>query len=142
MAGKYEFRYDLSGGNITPTVKSFPVAASQTLLAGDLVINSSGKVAIAGASTASVWGVMAEDSTSQTAGTMVRVYVAKPGQVWNTTADADASSHVMAGKTYDINPTTQTVDVGDTSNGCIQIVETVDSTTDVNVVFNVTELNG
>jgi hypothetical protein len=54
--------------------------------------------------------------------------------VYRATADADASSALTA-KKYDINATTQTVDIGDSSNGCIKIIETVDSNTDIRIVF-------
>lgn len=142
MAGKFEFAYNLDGTNNPPAIHEFPVAATQTLVAGDLVYLSSGQVTVAGASTSTVLGVMAEASSSADAGTMVKVHVAMPGQVWKATADADASSHVLAAKTYDINATTQTVDVGDASNGCILILRTVDSTTDVRVMFTEFDLAG
>lgn len=136
----FVFKKSLVGGNEVPVVKKFPVAASQTLVVGDLVVLSSGQVAKAGASTATVLGVMAQDSDGATAATLVDVYVCQPGQLWAATADADASSAVLAGKAYDINASTQTVDVGDSTNGCIQIVETVDSNTDVRIVFTSFEL--
>lgn len=133
---KFEFAYSLQDDrNTTPAVHEFPVAATQTLLAGDLVYLSSGKVTIAGASQTSVLGVMAQDSDGAAAGTMVRVHVIAPGQVWKATADADATSHVLAAKTYDINATTQTVDVGDAANGCILILRLGSSTTDVYIMF-------
>jgi len=138
--GKFEFVKSLSGGNEVPVVMKLPVATTQTLVVGDLVVLSSGQVAKAGDSTGTVLGVMAQDSDGATAGTLVSVYICQPGQVWNATADADASSDVLGGKTYDINATTQTVDVGDSSNGCIQILETVESNTDVNIVFTSFEL--
>ena len=138
--GKFEFRRSLSGGNEVPVVQKLPVAATQTLLVGDLVVLSSGKVAKAGASTGTVLGVMAQDAASLAEGTLVSVYICQPGQVWRATADADATSHVLAAKTYDINPTTQTVDVGDASNGCIQILKLNDTTTDVDIVFTSFEL--
>jgi hypothetical protein len=129
----FRFESDLFGHR-SPVIKEFPVAATQTLVAGDLVYLSSGQVTIAGASTASVLGIMAEDSASADENTMVAVALAAPGFMYRATADADASSALTA-KTYDINATTQTVDVGDTSNGCIKIIETVDSNTDIRIVF-------
>lgn len=137
--GNFEFKKSLLGGNEVPAVKKLPVAGSQTLVVGDLVVLSSGQVAKASASVATVLGVMAQDSASATAGTLVDVYICQPGQVWKAVADADASSDVLAGKTYDIN-TNQTIDIADSSNGCIQILETVDSNTDVRVVFTSFEL--
>ena len=78
---------------------------------------------------------MAESVTTPAANTMVRVQVAAPGQVWRATAGADASLHVLAAKTYDINAGAQTVDVGDNTNGCILILRLGDSTTDVYIMF-------
>jgi hypothetical protein len=63
------------------------------------------------------------------------VEVAAPGYVNTATADADAPTHVLAAKVYDINATTQTIDVGDASSGCVLILELADSTTNVNVMF-------
>lgn len=133
---KFEYAYSLHDDrNVGPAIHEFPIAASQTLQAGDLVYLSSGQVTKAGDSTATVLGVMAESVTTPAANTMVRVQVAAPGQVWRATADADASTHVLAGKKYDINATTQTVDVGDSTNGCIIILRLGDSATDVYIMF-------
>jgi len=132
---KFYFEEDLMGHRGAPIIHKFPIAAAQTLVAGDLVFLSSGQVTIAGASTASVLGIMAEDVTTPDAGTLVAVQVAAPGYVYRATADADATSHVLATKKYDINATTQTVDVGDNANGCIIILELADSTTNVRIMF-------
>lgn len=133
---KFEYAYSLHDDrNVGPAIHEFPIAAAQTLLAGDLVYLSGGQVTKAGASQTTVLGVMAESVTTPAANTMVRVQVAAPGQVWRATADADASAHVLAAKTYDINANTQTVDVGDAENGCIIILRLGDSTTDVYIMF-------
>lgn len=137
---KFEFAYSLYGNNVTPAVHKFPVATTQTVVVGDLVYLSSGQVTKAGNSTTSVLGVMAEDSDGATAGTLVKVYPILPGQVWRATADADATSHVLAAQAYDINATTQTVDVGDNSGGCITILKLGDSTTEVYVMFTAFDL--
>ena len=132
---KFEFVRSLGNGGQAPAIEEFPVAASQTLVIGDLVYLSSGQVTICGASSSTVLGLMAEDTDGADAGTLVKVQVAQPGYLYKATADADATSHVLAAKTYDINATTQTVDVGDASNGCIIIKELGDSTTDVRIMF-------
>ena len=132
--GNFEFAYMLDGSQGTPAVHPFPVAATQTLVAGDLVVLSSGQVAKASASVAAPFGVMAEASASAAAGTLVRVYPLHPGQVWRAVADADASSVVLTNRTIDIN-SDQTVDIGDTSAGAIMIVKTGTSVTDVYVTF-------
>lgn len=138
--GKFEFAYNLNGANHTPIVQPFPVASTQTLLVGDLVYLSSGKVTKAGNTTASVLGVMAQDSDGAAEGTMVNVHPIMPGQVFRATADADATSHVLAAQAYDINASTQTVDVGDNSGGCIIILKLGDSVTDVYVAFTAFDL--
>jgi hypothetical protein len=132
--GNFEFAYMLDGSQGVPAVHKFPVAATQTLEIGDLVLLSSGKVAKAAASIADVLGVMAEDSASQAEGTMVKVYPILPGQVWKATADAAATSVVLTSKLIDIN-SDQTVDVGDTTNGCISVLKTGTTSTEVYVTF-------
>jgi hypothetical protein len=125
--------------NEVPTVVSVPVAASQSLKVGDPVILSSRQVTKAsGGGIGRVFGVMAQDSASQAAGTLVKVYLALPGQVWRAKATADATNHVWNGRTYDIN-SSLLVDVGDTTGGCIQIVGLGPTVTDVFVVFTAVE---
>jgi hypothetical protein len=136
---KFRFEYDLWGQR-TPVIKKFPVAASQTLVAGDLVKLSSGQVAICEDSATTVLGIMAEDSDGASANTLVAVQLAAPGFVYRATADADASGDVLDAKKYDINTAGQTVDVGDDAGGCIVILETVDSNTDVRIMFTDFEL--
>ena len=133
--GKFEYAYSLQGNNETPVVTKYPVAASQTLVIGDLVVLSSGKLAKAGDTLVDPVGVMMQDSTDAAAGTMVEVAVITPTQVWKATADAAATAAVLAGGKYDINATTQTVDIGDSSNGCILIHKLGASTTEVYVSF-------
>ena len=135
--GKFEFVYQLNGTNVPPAVHSFPVAGSQTLLAGDLVVLSSGQVAKASASVAAPFGVMAEDSSGASAGTAVRVYPISPGQVWRATASASASSAVLGSTKYDITAA-QLVDIADSTNGSIFIVKTGSSNTEVYVTFTKT----
>lgn len=132
--GNFEFAYSLAGGNEPPAVAKFPVATTQTLVVGDLVSLSSGQVTKDTASIADVLGIMAQDSDGADAGTMVEVYVINPWQVWKATADAAATAAVLAGGKYDINAA-QTVDIGDSTNGCILIHKVGDSTTEVYVSF-------
>lgn len=134
----FEFAYNLNGGNQPPIAKDFPIAATQTVVDGDLVVLSGGKMAKASASVAAPFAVIAEASDGAAAGTMVRAYPLMPGQVWRAIADADASSIVLGAKTVDIN-SDQTVDVGDTSAGAIMVVEAdADAPTRVKVVFTKT----
>ena len=131
----FEYAYHLaSDRNTGPAILPLPVAASQTLAVGDLVYLNSGAVTKRSTSCASVAGVMAQASDGATAGTLVRVAIIQPGQVWRATADADATSHVLAAKTYDINAN-QTVDVDDATTGCLQILMLGESNTEVYVLF-------
>lgn len=132
---KFRFEKDLGGGNRVPVVEYFPIAATQTWEIGDVIYLSSGAATIGGDALASVLGIAHSNETTPATGTLVPVEVAMPGFVYRATADAAATSHVLAAKTYDINATTQTVDVGDNSAGCIIILKTVDSTTDVQIMF-------
>ncbi len=136
MAGNFEFAYNLNGANTVPVVQPHPVAGSETLVIGDLVDLTSTEITKAGASTATVFGVMMEISTTQTAGTLVQVARIQRGQVWRATADADATGAVLGAQLYDINVTTQEVDIGDSANGCIFIEKLGDANTDVYVSFS------
>jgi len=128
---KWTFMYDLMG-NRSPIVAPFPAAAAFTGVVGDLVYLSSGQVTSGGGSLASILGLLAEAITvAATAADPVKVYVLAPGMVIRGTADADASSVVLTNKTMDINATTQTVDVADTSNGCLLIYKASGSSSTV-----------
>lgn len=138
--GSASFAYSILGNNDVPQIMSFPVAASQTLKVGDVVILSSGQVTKAGNGTGRILGVMAQDSTSATANTLVRVYVSRPGLVWKMTASADATSHVLTStRTYDLN-SSQQVNVADTTGGSLWPVALGDANTVVYVVFTTHEL--
>lgn len=141
MAINFDYAYDLRGGNQVPIVKDFPIADSQTLEAGDLVVISSGKLAKAGNGTGRVFGVMAEAVTTgaSAGGPLAKVQVSQPGQVWRAVASADATSHVLAARTYDVN-SSQAVNVADTTGGCIEIVALGATTNDVYVIFTAHEL--
>lgn len=134
MAESFKFLKMIDGSQGTPAWIELPVATTQTLTVGELVILSSNQVATASASVAAPLGVMAEDSSGATAGTLVKLYPILPGQVWRATADAAATAAVLGNGTYDIN-SDGTVDVGDASNGAILILRTRDSSTDIEVTF-------
>lgn len=133
----FEFAYSLNGGNHVPIAYPMPVAATQTLKVGDLLVLSSGKVAKASASVGAPVAVCAQASDGAAEGTEIRVYPLQPHQVWRAVADADASSIVLGAKTVDIN-SDMTVDVGDTSGGAIQVIDLGASVTDVYVIFSKT----
>lgn len=137
------FRYvrDLDGNNMPPNVIEVPVADSQTLVEGDVVLLSSGKIVKGSTTFGACLGVMAEDITTggSAGGPLAKVYVAKPSQLWQATASADATSHVLGVATYDLN-SSQLVNVADTSGGSIQIVSLEGSTTNILIRFDVCEL--
>jgi hypothetical protein len=116
----------------------FPVASSQTLVEGDVVVLTSGQVAKASTTFGRCLGVMAQTSTTQAADTMVEVWVATPTQIWEMTASADASTYILDSRTYDLN-SSQVVNVADTSGGCIQIWKTGSTVTKVYVSFTACE---
>lgn len=138
MAGNFEFVANLNGSNTPPAVWEFPVAGSQTLVIGDAVQLTSGQVAKGSTSFGRALGVMAQDSDGADANTLVKVYIATPTQLWRATATADASTYILDSRAYDLN-SSQLVNVADTTGGCIQIVETDSSTTDILVSFAATE---
>lgn len=139
-AQKFEFKRNFDGNNSVPAVHELPVAASQTLVVGDAVSLVSGSVTKGGAAFGRCLGVMAQASAAATAGTLVKVYISQPGQVWQAVASADATSALRASRTYDLTATTQTVDVADTTGGCVYILELGSSTTDIYVLFTAHEL--
>jgi hypothetical protein len=141
MAGAFEFAQSMSGENGVPAIAEFPVAASQSLKAGDPVkLNGAGpgQLVKGGDGFGRALGVMAQDAASLAAGTKVLVYVARPNQVWKATASADATNMVMAGRSYDLNASLQ-VNVADTTGGCMQIVRLGAAVTEVYVAFTATE---
>mgnify|MGYP000042656951 CR=1 FL=1 len=132
--GNFDYAYTLAGGDDVPSVHDFPVATSQTLKVGDLVELSSGLVIKSTGSTAIPLGVMAQDSTSATAGTLVRVSPIVPAQVWRAVASAAATSTLLGARRYDITAA-QKVDVADSTNGSMLIVKLGKTSSDVYVTF-------
>jgi hypothetical protein len=140
-AQKFLFVRNFDGNNDTPAWHMLPVAASQSIVVGDALALSSGKIVKGGAAFGRCLGVAAQDSASQAEGTLIKFYVSQPGQVWRATASADATSALRASRTYDLTATTQTVDVADTTGGCVYILELHDtSTTDIDIMFTAHEL--
>ena len=82
-----------------PNVKSYPEAASQSFSAGDLVILSSGSVAIA-TDGQDVAGVALQNA-STTTGTEIKVSVITPQQVWSVESTGTPAA-TMEGSQYDI----------------------------------------
>lgn len=133
----FEYAYDLRPGNFAPVIHQLPVAATQTLVVGDAVVMSSGQLAKAGNGSGTVVGVMAQDSDGADAGTLVKVAIAQPSQVWRAVASADASALVRDGETaYDLTAA-QLVNIADTTGGSLSIVDIdADVNTDIYIQFN------
>lgn len=94
----------------TECMRYFPIAASQTLAAGDPVILSSGQVAVAVAnSSAELLGIVAEDCASLAANTQVPVYCS-PDTIFRGRASAAPSSTTI-GTAYDLSGTTGVFEV-------------------------------
>jgi hypothetical protein len=132
------FAYSMLGAGIIPVVHKFPVATTQTLVEGDVVVLSSGQVAKASTTFGRCLGVMAQASASAAADTLVDVWVAAPSQVWIMTADADATTYILDSRAYDLT-SAQLVATGDTSGGSISIIKIGSAVTQVYVAFTACE---
>jgi len=102
-------------------VNHLPEAASQSFKAGDLVILTSGKVAIV-TSDQTVYGVALKDA-SGTTGADVPVLVIQPDQIFLAQADTTTAATHVGGK-YGLNIGTagsMSVDIGDTSTTTVRI---------------------
>jgi hypothetical protein len=142
MAEKWTYVYSLDGSNTPPPIKDVELASSATVVAGDLLVSSSGYLTKAGNSAAKIVAIAQEAATTATEGDLIKAQILSEFHVIRGTSDADATAGRWAGTTYDLNATTQTLDFGDSSAGCLQIVG-VDVITgssglnvDCRVVFN------
>jgi len=123
MARNFEFAYDMSGNNRAPVKMKLPVAATQTIVAGDALEWSSGKLAKSDDAFGKVVAIAAQDSDGAAAGTLIEVEIPMPWQVWRAVASADATAIVNDGTaTYDIT-SAQLVNVADTTGGSIQVID-------------------
>ena len=126
-AYKWEYVTNLYGFG-PPVVATFEATASLETVVGTLLSMSSGQADNSGASTASVLGLAAEaTSAAATAADPIKVKILRPGDVIKGTADADASSlSGFSGKKADLNAD-GSLDVADTTNGCLSVWRTEDS---------------
>ena len=111
-----------------PVIQTLEATTDLETKVGTLVIMSSGQVDEATASVASICGLAAEaTSAAATAADPIRVYILRPGDVIKGTADADASAlSGFSGKKADLN-TNGSLDVADSTNGCLSVLRTEDS---------------
>lgn len=122
MAEKWKYVYSLDGSNTPPPIKDVALAGSQTVVAGDLLVSSSGYLAKAGNTSPNIVAIAQEAATSSTEGDLIKAEILSEIHVIRGTADADATAINWAATTYDLNATTQTLDVADASAGCLQVV--------------------
>jgi hypothetical protein len=123
----WEFYCDLFGDRV-PKIVTLEASSSLETKVGTALIATSGQVDEATASVVLFLGLAAEaTSAAATAADPIRVALIAPGMVIKGTADADASSYSgFSGKTFDFN-TDGSLDVGDTSGGCLSIWRTEDA---------------
>jgi hypothetical protein len=124
-----------------PTTMTHNASASLETKVGTALIITSGALDEATASVVLFAGFAAEaTSAAASAGDPIKFYPYRPGDVWKGTADADASTLIgFSGKTVDFN-TDGSLDVGDTSNGCLSVWKIGDANTEVYVVVNSAKL--
>lgn len=139
MGENFTYYSSLYNNAAPPAVMKFPVAAAQAISRGDLLVLSSGQLALATTSITEVFAVAMQDSASADAGTLIEVQLILPGTTWRATASADASSVALTSRKFDLT-TGQVVDITDTTNGCIHILRTLTSTTDIEITFTEFEI--
>ena len=132
----WEYVTNLYGLN-PPTPITGTASASLETKVGTALIMTSGALDEATASVVLFAGFAAQaTSAAASAGDPIKFYPYRPGDVWKGTADADASSLInFSGKTVDFN-TDGSLDVADTSNGCLSVWKIGSANTEVYVVVN------
>lgn len=132
----WEFVCDLWGDRV-PKIVTLEASASLETKVGTALIATGGQVDEATASAVLFLGLAAEaTSAAATAADPIKVALIAPGMVIKGTADADASSLAgFSGNTIDFN-TDGSLDVADTSAGCLSVWRTEDSGLTVYCVVN------
>lgn len=132
----WEYVTNLYGLN-PPTPITGTASANLETKVGTALIMTSGALDEATASVVLFAGFAAQaTSAAASAGDPIKFYPIRPGDVYKGTADADASSLInFSGKTVDFN-TDGSLDVGDTSNGCLSVWKIGSANTEVFVVVN------
>jgi len=111
-----------------PKAATFEASANLETKVGTALILSGGQLDEATASVVLFAGLAAEaTSAAASSGDPIKVYMIRPGDVIKGTADADASAlSGFSGKTGDFN-SDGSLDVADTSNGCLSVWRTEDA---------------
>jgi hypothetical protein len=128
-------------GFAPPTAITGNASSNLETKVGTALIITSGALDEATASVVLFAGFAAEaTSAAATAGDPIKFYPYRPGDVWKGTADADATSLInFGGKTLDFN-TDGSLDVGDTSGGCLSVWKLGDANTIVYCTVNLAKL--
>lgn len=136
----WEYVTNLYGLN-PPTAITGTASANLETKVGTALIMTSGALDEATASVVLFAGFAAQaTSAAASAGDPIKFYPYRPGDVWKGTADADASSLInFNGKTGDFN-TDGTLDVADTTNGCLSVWKIGSANTEVYCTVNLAKL--
>jgi hypothetical protein len=123
----WQFVEDLFGDRV-PKVITMEASTDLETKVGTALILTSGQLDEATADVTTLFGLAAEaTSAAATAADPIKVAVLFDGAVIKGTADADASSLAGAnGKLADFN-TDGSLDVADTTDGCLAVLRTEDS---------------
>jgi len=123
---KWEFAYDLFGDRV-PKIVTLEASANLEVNIGTALIASGGQVDEATASVVLFLGLAAEKTGVLNAADPIKVALIAPGMVIKGIADADAAALAGgSGKTGDFN-SDGSLDVADTTNGCLCVLKTEDA---------------
>lgn len=111
-----------------PKVATFEASANLETKVGTALILSGGQLDEATSSVVLFAGLAAQaTNAAASSGDPIKIYIIRPGDVIKGTADADASAlSGFSGKTGDFN-SDGSLDVADTSNGCLSVWRTEDA---------------
>ena len=132
----WEFVTDLWGDRV-PKIVTLEASANLETKVGTALIATSGQVDEATASVSLFLGLAAEATAAAlSAADPIKVALIAPGMVIKGTADADASAlSGFSGKLGDFN-SDGSLDVADTTNGCLSVWRTEDAGLTVYCVVN------
>jgi hypothetical protein len=132
----FEFAYSLDGDR--PTYRDYPVSGTGTYAIGDLLVFTSGKLAKAANTVATVSAVCQEARDSGVDGGLLKVAVITKDQVWRCSSDGTSLTAALGARTQDIVDS-NTIDADDAANGSLAVYDTaVDDDGNVLVYVNFT----
>lgn len=136
----WEFVTDLLGDRV-PKIVTLQASANLETKVGTALIATGGQVDEATASVVLFLGLAAEETAAAlSAADPIKVALIAPGMVIKGTADADASAlSGFSGKTGDFN-SDGSLDVADSTNGCLSVWKTEDAGLTVYCVVNAAKM--